>query len=199
MRSARLQKNAYHHGNLAETLRTLALQQVRVAGHQAISLRELALAAGVTVGAVYRHYADRNALLAAVAAQGFDLFAQRARRNAARRSGRARLMAIGRAYVAFASHEPHLFQLMFSPLGVQCRRSGGGSNGGAFDQLRAALADLGDTTPEDVDPGLLAHAWAVAHGAAALVGSGVWAPDDPRALAAISQFADFAEGAAKPS
>lgn len=187
-------KETYHHGALAEELLTLALDQVRRGGAQSVSLRELAKAAGVTPAAAYRHYADKDELLSAVAGQGFELFAQLTRRRSARRSGRARLLAIGVAYVEFAAENPHLFHLMFSEIGSRRGdRHSPTMNGNAFDQLRSALSDLGAIAPEDVDPALLAHAWAVAHGAAALVCSGVWSRNDPRALASLSSVVDYAE------
>lgn len=55
----------------------------------------------------------------------------------------------------------------------------------AFEQLHAAMADVVGVPKQRVDPALLALAWSVAHGAAALICDGVWRYNDPRADAAI--------------
>lgn len=107
-------KSAYHHGDLARALVTAALARVEESGAEALSTRELAQSLGVSHGAPYRHFADRDALLAAVAARGFeDLVAVYERALAGLGDGRARLRAATRAFFDFAIGRPHLRRLMF--------------------------------------------------------------------------------------
>ena len=107
----------YHHGDLKPALRSAARVRLDRGGAAAISLREIALAAGVSHAALYRHYSDREALLADLAEDGFRTLAALNREAiATTRGGPARqLKACGRAYVAFGAREPHLLQLMFGP------------------------------------------------------------------------------------
>ena len=105
----------YHHGDLKSALREAARTRLAEGGAASISLRELAQGVGVSHAAVYRHYGDREALLADLAEDGFRRLAA-ANRDAiaATRGGPARqLEACGRAYVAFGTREPNLLQLMF--------------------------------------------------------------------------------------
>lgn len=193
-------KPAYHHGSLALALVDQGLAQVRTAGADSLSLREAARAAGVTAGAVYKHFDSREALLAAVSKEGFRELARLMKEGILRRSGKARLLAVGQAYIAFASREQHLFRLMFSRIKAQSPPGlpQAGLNGRTpYDHLRAALAELSGCQPAHVDPTLAAHAWCVAHGAASLISEGVWSPNDPRANAALTSFVDFAKTATR--
>lgn len=112
-------KPAYHHGDLARALVDAATQLVGRAGPSALTLREAARLAGVSVAAPYRHFADREALLAAVLTEGFVELAattDRARATAlAERGALAALRAVGLAYVAFAARRPSIYRLMFGP------------------------------------------------------------------------------------
>jgi len=107
-------KSAYHHGALAGALVTAALARVEAGGVEVVSMRELAQSLGVSHAAPYRHFADRDALLAAVAARGFDVLV--AAYEAALEGpgdGRARLRAATRAFFDFAVGRPRLYRLMF--------------------------------------------------------------------------------------
>jgi AcrR family transcriptional regulator len=107
-------KTPYHHGDLAEALVAAALAVVEADGGAGLSMRELALSLGVSHGAPYRHFADRDALLAAVAARGMEaLIADYEAALAGAGDGRARLHAVGRAFFDFAMRRPHLYRLMF--------------------------------------------------------------------------------------
>ena len=109
-----MDKPAYHHGDLANALIVAALAAVEQAGPDAVSLRDLAQTLGVSRAAPYRHFADRDALLAAVAARGFDdLNAGYETALAAEGDGREKLRAAGRVYLDFARRRPGLFRLMF--------------------------------------------------------------------------------------
>jgi AcrR family transcriptional regulator len=181
-------RRTYHHGDLRRSLIEVALTRVRQDGVEALSLREIAREAGVTVGAVYKHFGDKEELLAAVALEGFRLLAGMTESATSGRRGKARVMAVGDAYIDFASSDARLFRLMFSRLGMQRARSPlGAGMQGAYEQLRQAIADAQGITPEAVVVDLLAVAWSVAHGAASLISDGVWKPNDARARAALAR------------
>ncbi len=107
-------KNGYHHGDLANALVEAAMKVVESEGSDALSLRDLAASLGVSRAAPYRHFPDRDALLAAVAAQGFEMLAdiyEAARAGSG--AGTARLRRAMRDYMGFAWSRPGLHRLMF--------------------------------------------------------------------------------------
>ena len=107
-------KSAYHHGDLANALVAGALTLIEQGGAEAVSLRDLAQSLGVSRAAPYRHFEDRDALLAAVAARGFDdLNAEYEAALATPGDGRAKLRAAGKAFFGFATRRPGLYRLMF--------------------------------------------------------------------------------------
>lgn len=107
----------YHHGNLPVALVGVAKELIAERGLEGFTLREVARRVGVTHVATYRHYADRRALLAAVAEHGFHQL--RRRLEGARRKAPAslepRLRAILAAYLRFCWDEPALTAVMFGP------------------------------------------------------------------------------------
>ena len=104
--------SSYHHGDLRAALVKAAAAQIERGGYENLSLRELAESLGVSRAAPYRHFADRRALLAAVAAEGFDRLTA-IHRNATGKTPQGRLAAAGRGYLAFAAERPQMFRLMF--------------------------------------------------------------------------------------
>jgi AcrR family transcriptional regulator len=107
-------KTGYHHGDLANALTEAALKIVEGEGADALSLRDLASSLGVSRAAPYRHFADRDALLAAVAAQGFEALADIYEAAHARAgAGTTRLRRGMRDYMGFAWSRPGLHRLMF--------------------------------------------------------------------------------------
>jgi AcrR family transcriptional regulator len=106
--------STYHHGDLRAALLTAAAAEIERIGYENLSLRELAESLGVSRAAPYRHFADRRALLAAVAADGFDRLTAIYRNAIANETKpQGRLAAAGRGYLAFAAERPQLFRLMF--------------------------------------------------------------------------------------
>jgi AcrR family transcriptional regulator len=105
----------YHHGDLRRALIEAALDLIASEGPRAISLREVARRAGVTHAAPYRHFPSREALLAAVAEEGFHALrgAMLDRMQDADSDSLARLQASGIAYVRFAVDHPSHFRVMF--------------------------------------------------------------------------------------
>jgi AcrR family transcriptional regulator len=108
------ESRSYHHGNLRESLVNAAREVVEQDGYHAVSLRELAQKLEVSRGAPYRHFADRDALLKAVAADGFSqLLETHAAVARAQCDDNKRVQLAGRAFLAFTEEHPRLFMLMF--------------------------------------------------------------------------------------
>ena len=107
----------YHHGDLALALRDAALEAIAKDGVERLNLRELARTIGVSPGAPYRHYADKDALVRAVGAEIFARFSaevERARAEAPPDS-LSQFRAIGIANVRFAVRFPAHFRVMYLP------------------------------------------------------------------------------------
>lgn len=177
-------KEAYHHGDLRSALVALALDHVRKHGADSFSLREAAREAGVTSGAAYKHFSDRDELLTAAAAEALALLGQRSQKATAGLSGRKRLYASALSYIDFAAAEPRLFRLAFSRFSSD-RATDKDGVPGAFEQLRVAVTELQADPAKPVDPDALALAWAVVHGIASLISDGMWKKNDPRVDAAL--------------
>jgi AcrR family transcriptional regulator len=108
------QPKPYHHGHLREALLEAAIGLIAEVGPTAFTLREVARRAGVSHNAPYRHFRNKDDLIASVAAQGFGELAD-AMLDAAKRGSdsRDRLKRSGLAYVAFALRRPEHFTVMF--------------------------------------------------------------------------------------
>ncbi|MEI6252953.1 MAG: TetR/AcrR family transcriptional regulator [Mycobacteriaceae bacterium] len=119
-----MKTHGYHHGALHEAILQAAVDAARRGGPQAVSVRALAKAAGVSPSAVYRHVPSIEALLCEVAQIARQQLAGRlieCRDGAPihrtrKASARERFRAIGRGYVEFALAEPHLFDTAFAPV-----------------------------------------------------------------------------------
>jgi AcrR family transcriptional regulator len=171
IRVARKPANAYQHGNLREALVQAGLKLLGESGVEGLSLRAAAQLAGVSHAAPYRHFKDKNDLVAAVAEQGFRLLTASMREEAARVGGgsfRERVRALGRGYVKFARAHPAYLRVIFG--GVLSRDlcppdlQAAGSE--AYHVLRDAVAEgiaRGDERAADPDVVSLA-AWSMAHG-----------------------------------
>ena len=108
-------KRQYHHGNLAEGLRGCAFDVVSTDGIEALSLRNLGKSLGVSRSAVYHHYKSKDALLAAIAVQGFDVLDQQLvhQINAPSKNAQDRLEDALVAYVKFVKEHRAVYELMF--------------------------------------------------------------------------------------
>lgn len=106
----------YHHGDLKNALIQAGLEVLAARGMTALNLREVARRAGVSHAAPYRHFANKEALLAAIAEDGFHQLneAMSVAVKTAGQSAEEHFFAIGRAYVYFALAHPDSFRLMFS-------------------------------------------------------------------------------------
>jgi AcrR family transcriptional regulator len=116
--------DSYHHGDLRQALIDACFAEVDRSGPDAISLAAIARTVGVSQAAPYRHFPDRDALLAAITAEGFRLFIAALTEASAAGPKRSALLRMGRAYVAFGTSRPGLYRLMFaSPLLAQAAAS----------------------------------------------------------------------------
>lgn len=108
----------YHHGDLRKALIEVATDLLAEDGVQALSLRKIAQKAGVSHNAPYMHFADKEAVLVAIAAEGFRLLAADVE-SAIAQSGsntREQLIVASQAYVRFALGHPDHVQVMFRPV-----------------------------------------------------------------------------------
>jgi AcrR family transcriptional regulator len=108
-------RTSYRHGNLREALINAAIQLVEEVGPENVSVREAAKRAGVSPGAPFRHFANKTALLTAVAEQAMGLFRAevvKAVKGVASNDPLARFEAIGSAYLRWAIHNPTHFQII---------------------------------------------------------------------------------------
>ena len=162
---------SYHHGNLRPVLVETAAELARVHGPDGVVLREVARRTGVSHNAAYRHFADREELLAEVAQLGMaqleqamlDRMATVRTRDPQRRAVR-RLRETGRAYVHFALAEPGLFEVAFS---TPIEEHGDGGPYALLNQVLDELVDVG-ALPPDRRPGADVMCWAGVHGFAML-------------------------------
>ncbi|MFI5563555.1 TetR/AcrR family transcriptional regulator [Amycolatopsis japonica] len=155
-------KSGYHHGDLRASLLTTAMRMLE-AGEQ-FSLRAVAREAGVSATAPYRHFADRDALESALAAQGLRDLKEDLAQGRELPASVEDLAELAVAYVDFALRRPALFRLMF----------GNACDTGSKERVQAA-ADIHDllrlamthvfSEPSDA---LASAGWALAHGLAYL-------------------------------
>ena len=169
------QKN-YHHGNLRAELLEAAINQLRNAEIEELSLRALARDLGVSQTAPYRHFSDKGELLAAMAARGYRDLLTALQRSSETCNGLPdeQLIAFAHAYVNYAAANPQLFKLIFGPATQPAEK---------YPELRAASRDtlrlVQDILQQGIDAGVfqqgetaayLANAgWSGIHGLATLL------------------------------
>ena len=177
-------RKPYHHGALRSALIEASIALAREGGPDRVVLREAARAAGVSHSAAYRHFADREALLAEVSRFARnELAAEMHRRVNRTKDPRRRLRAVGTAYIDFALTEPGLFRTAFTSHPATSRdaehdRATGGEDptntaasaepfevlGQVLDEAQAAgVLDPGRR------PGAEVAAWSAVHGLASLL------------------------------
>lgn len=166
------ERHGYHHGDLPRALVNAAIELIEEQGSEALTLRDLAHRVGVSHTAPYRHFADKKALLAATAEQGFmDLAAAALAEFESETSPSEGLINLGRAYVRFAAKRPILFRLMFDPSLDEARETLPAVKEAAFNVLLGAVAaaqQAGELRDGDTSE-LAITAWSMVHGLAHLV------------------------------
>lgn len=165
----------YHHGHLKEELLRAALALISQAGPQAFTLREVARRAGVSHNAPYRHFRDKDELLAVVAVQGFERLNSAMKRAAARgATPTERFRLCGRGYISFALRWPEHFLVMFD---LPSSRNKYPEYAGAGEEAFATLLrfvvecqEAGTLASGEPEP-LACMAWSMVHGIAKLASS----------------------------
>jgi AcrR family transcriptional regulator len=161
----------YHHGNLRQALLDAALALIEAGEEQGVSLRTVAARAGVSNAAPYRHFQDREALMAAVATIGFDRLLESLRRARESAGEGAELLAMATAYLAFAAKNVGLYRVMFTENHLAIRFDDGlaRSSTAAFQELQDVVgARLPATRGEDAAKRVATAIWAGLHGTALL-------------------------------
>ncbi len=162
----------YHHGDLRRTLVRIAREQIAESGAHAVSLASLARLAGVSQPAPYRHFADRDALLEAVATEGFEEFTA-ALTTAAVAGGRnGALKAMALAYVAFGEANIEIYRLMFASRLVPDAGAGSALETAAIDAFNRLREALAVATPADRVEDEAQLIWAQLHGLVMLKADG---------------------------
>jgi AcrR family transcriptional regulator len=166
----------YHHGNLRRALLDCALSIIDEKGPEAFTVREAARRLGVDHRAAYRHFQDRDAVIAAVAEEGYRALVDVLEEALAREDGAdapTRLIVLGRAYAMFALREPARYRVMTGP------RS---NESGRFPELEIPIARAFDLVKREIQAGVdagdivdarldecAAVLWAEMHGLAILI------------------------------
>lgn len=167
-------RRGYHHGNLKEALVEAVLALISAKGAGGFTFAEAARAAGVSQAAPYRHFRDRDALLAEVSRRGYGLLesALTAAWNGGRPEPTRALDALGKAFIGFARKEPAYYAAMFESgidmgsdpeLNVAADR--------AFGVVRDAAGAIATSIPAEDRPPvtmMALHLWSQAHGIASL-------------------------------
>ncbi|MGE0564265.1 MAG: TetR/AcrR family transcriptional regulator [Pseudolabrys sp.] len=171
-------ERGYHHGNLKEALMRAALDLIAEKGPAGFTFAEAARGAGVSPAAPYRHFRDRDELLASVALQGFERFAAMLATawNDGRPDPSKAFDNLGKAYLTFARTEPAYYSAMFEA-GVPVADNPEllAASERAFGVLRAATEALIAQLPAGKRPPALMmalHIWSFSHGIASLFGRG---------------------------
>ena len=168
----------YHHGNLRETLIRAALELIEKKGPAGFTFADAARWAGVSSAAPYRHFRDRDALMADVARRGFEEFAAALAKawDGGKPEPIIAFENVGRAYLRFAKKEPAYYSAMFeSGLPSDANEELREASDRAFAVLRQAAEAVSALLPREGRPpaGMVGlHAWALAHGIASLFGRG---------------------------
>jgi AcrR family transcriptional regulator len=174
-RSRRKPRDRYHHGDLRRALLDEAVRTIQKDGVEALTLRTIGVRLGVSRTALYRHFADKRALLSAVATEGFRLLRERLV-DAWGSGGFSGFDAMGAAYIRFAMANPSHYRVMFggarafvdnAPRDEDLTREGTA----AFDTLVNAIVALQkEGAARKDDPVLLARfIWAAVHGISMLI------------------------------
>jgi AcrR family transcriptional regulator len=170
----------YHHGNLRETLIRAALELIEKKGPAGFTFADAARWAGVSSAAPYRHFRDRDALMADVARRGFEEFTAALSKawNDGKPDPVVAFENVGKAYLRFAKKEPAYYSAMFeSGLPVESDEELRQASDRAFAVLRHAAESVSAILPGRPPAGMVGlHAWALAHGVASLFARG----DDAR-------------------
>jgi len=171
-------RRGYHHGNLKRALLDGTLALIEEKGPQGFTMAEAAKAAGVSPAAPYRHFTGKEEMIAEVAREGFEIFAdlmEYAKTRGAP-SALSAFEATGRAYLAFARKHPGHYIAMFeSGLRISADPGLSAASDRAMSVLTRATEELMAHLPADRRPPatmVSQHIWAMSHGVVELFARG---------------------------
>lgn len=176
-------RRGYHHGRLKDALLEAARALIAERGASGFTLAEAAKRIGVTAAAPYRHFTDRNAVMAELARTGFDHFGKRLASawDGGRPDATAAFQRMGAAYLAFAREEPGLYAAMFENVGALATPESGAAADQALAVLKqacaAVLTQMG--APAEGARKLALEIWSLSHGVALLAAGGHLDPRNP--------------------
>jgi AcrR family transcriptional regulator len=170
---ARKPENTYHHGDLRDALIKAALREAEQGGAEAISIKALAKQLGVSQPAPYRHFADREALLAAVTAEAFRQLSAILSEAMAKPSKQSKLSRLAQATLDFGLRRNGIYRLMFASRIIACASKGSELNIATMETFDLLLEAL-----EAPAVGLLRERsalkiWAALHGVVMLAEQGL--------------------------
>ena len=161
-------KGEYHHGDLKASLKQAALRLVRDRGARGFSLNEASRLAGVSVAAPYRHFDDKDALLAEIARDGYELLEREIYKSVEKAGNlRGQIVESGMAYLRFARNHADYFSVMFQSGLDRSRYPEIERSVKAGFGLIISLAQQYERTPELAELRAVS-AWALVHGLAEL-------------------------------
>ena len=161
--------NSYHHGDLRNALIEAGVEILEEEGNSALSLRKVARKVGVSHAAPYRHFANKEILIAAIADEGYQKLEEQMKEAAAQfpDGSNAQLIELGWAYIQFALENPNHLRVMFTDFSKACELETGNS----FDLLVQTIKagqEANDVVAGDAMP-LALTLWATVHGLATLL------------------------------
>ena len=166
-------RSKYHHGELRSALVSLAVKEIGKAGIEKLSLRSLARQAGVSPTAPFRHFPDKQTLLAAIAIEGFEELARRLTETSESNAGtEERFIEMGATYVGFAQDFPVHYQLMFGAVlgDFSASKALQEASASSYAVLDATLTEIKNNQHLDHDVARLGGlVWSTVHGMASLV------------------------------
>src|SRR3954447_3302534 len=170
---SRKPENTYHHGDLRDALIKAALREAEQGGPEAISIKALAKQLGVSQPAPYRHFADRDALLTAVTAEGIRQLQALLGEAMAKPSKQSKLSRLAQATLDFGLRRNGIYRLMFASRTMACAAKGSELHSAAMETFALLLESL-----EAPAVGLLRERsalqiWAALHGVVMLAEQGL--------------------------
>jgi AcrR family transcriptional regulator len=172
-RPVRKPLNTYHHGDLRDALVHAALREAEQGGPEAISLKALAKQLGVSQPAPYRHFADREALLAAVTAEAFRQFSAVMREAIGKPSRRSKLSRFAQASLAFGLRRNGIYRLMFASRVMACASKDSELHTAAMETFALVLEALEAPAVGLLRERFALQIWAALHGVIMLAEQGL--------------------------
>lgn len=175
-----MNSKTYHHGNLREALTEAAHNILATGGVEALSLRKVALKAGVSPTALYSHFKDKRALLALLSTRGFEelsayMETETRKTDSAHDTDSASLLSLARGYVKFAVENTELFRLMFGQEVGNLRDYPELAEAGSksYTMMADCVATQVNINGSAISPTVAATAaWSLVHGLATLINNG---------------------------